>query len=460
VKQFTCIVFLLILLAIAPGFALCNTTTVKSISSGTLHSLILLDDGTVYSCGYNANGQCGNGFAGDNVESYSRVPISNVTMISAGGFHSLALKDDGTVWAWGSNNYGQCGNDSVPAFYSPVRVEGISNVVMISAGPLFNLALKDDGTVWGWGYNYKGQLGDNILKKIVTPVQITGLSNIAKVFAEDGTSFAIDKQGSLWGWGNNIMEINGSQIIYGILDNDEINETRNPILVKDFTDVVSISFVGEHLFVIRKDGSVWAWGSAYNGRIGNNSANVKGLYDASVYVFDPVKVDGLKNVVQISCGSEHAIALEDDGTVWTWGSNDQGQVGRSGLFSTYIPGSVSLKGVKEISSGNSFCLALCNDGSVCAWGDNYYSEVGNGQHDLIVYNPVKVFTGQSQGNPGYVTQSPSPTQNSSGTINPSITPGEQGSDGIVASNLRLIGIVIMIIIGAGAIYVVYKRYIK
>ena len=68
---------------------------------------------------------------------------------------------------------------------------------------------------------------------------------------------------------------------------------------------------------LKKDGTVWAWGSNANGRLGN------GTYITSL---TPVKVSILTGVEAIAAGGEHSMALKQDGTVWGWGSNVAGQV--------------------------------------------------------------------------------------------------------------------------------------
>jgi hypothetical protein len=66
------------------------------------------------------------------------------TRISAGAYHSLALKFDNTVWSWGYNAYGQLGDGTTDASTTPVQVSGLSQVTAIAAGGYFSLARKSD----------------------------------------------------------------------------------------------------------------------------------------------------------------------------------------------------------------------------------------------------------------------------------------------------------------------------
>jgi alpha-tubulin suppressor-like RCC1 family protein len=74
---------------------------------------------------------------------------------------------------------------------------------------------------------------------------------------------------------------------------------------------------------IKNDGSVWVWGeSNVSGVFGNGE---KG--QAAVNSKLPAQVKGLKEVASIAAGSDHALAVTKDGTVWTWGDNTDGQLG-------------------------------------------------------------------------------------------------------------------------------------
>ena len=72
--------------------------------------------------------------------------------------HGVALKDDGTVWTWGYNSNGQLGDGTEKNKNAPVRAGELGNIVDMNAGLYHTVALEDDGTVWTWGKNEHGQL--------------------------------------------------------------------------------------------------------------------------------------------------------------------------------------------------------------------------------------------------------------------------------------------------------------
>jgi alpha-tubulin suppressor-like RCC1 family protein len=79
--------------------------------------------------------------------------------VSAGSEYNIALRSDGTLWSWGFNGNGQLGIGDNTAFDFPVQVGTATDWSDIACGSFHVLALKTDGTLWAWGLNSNGQLG-------------------------------------------------------------------------------------------------------------------------------------------------------------------------------------------------------------------------------------------------------------------------------------------------------------
>ena len=92
-----------------------NTDDVKEIYCGGGHTFILKNDDTLWGCGYNRDyGQLG---LGDNIDrnTFTQITdddIDNIKSVYCGGDHTLILKNDGTLWSCGKNSYGQIGRAS------------------------------------------------------------------------------------------------------------------------------------------------------------------------------------------------------------------------------------------------------------------------------------------------------------------------------------------------------------
>ena len=139
-------------------------------------------------------------------------------------------------------------------------------------------------------------------------------------------------------------------------------------------------------YALLEDGTVVAWGLNNSGQLGNGplAANgVLGRYPKPSIT--PVRVTGLKDIVQIAAGSKHAVALRQDGTVMAWGLNRDGQLGNGTRDNAWSP--VEARGVDRVVAiaagmasfaGNSFSGAVRDNGSVWTWGSGASGVMGNG----------------------------------------------------------------------------------
>lgn len=369
-------------------------TGVTAITAGSYHTLALKKDGTVWAWGENADGELGNGtytnssvpiqvsgltgvtaIAGGEFSSLALkadgtvwswglldAPIGNVPKVVsglagviaiAGGFdHALALQSDGTVWAWGDNSFGQLGvGPSVQTYGMLVQVSGLSGVVAIAAGYSYSLALANDGTVWGWGDDIFGQLGNGPYHGGPVPAQVTSVTGVAAIAAGDAYALALKSDGTVWVWGYD-----------SDFGNTETSNANVPMQLTGLAGVTAIAAGSYHGLAMKGDGTVWGVGADYDGQLGN------GTY--SNYFVTPVQASGLTGVISVAARFNHSLALKSDGTVWSWGDNDTGELGNGARASSNLPVTVSsLPGVVAIAAGQTDSLALKSDGTVWAWGD-------------------------------------------------------------------------------------------
>src|SRR5215216_3974736 len=210
------------------------------------------------------------------------------------------------VWGWGSNGAGQLGDCTTTDRYTPVKVSGLSSITDVAGGCNHSLAVKEDGTVWAWGDNYNGQLGDGTTTDRTTPVQVSGLSGVTNVAGGWRHSLALKNDGTAWAWGYNYS---------GELGDGTTTDRTTPVRVSGLSGVKDIAGGFQHSLALKNDGTVWAWGGNGYGQLG--SGNYFEYFRTT-----PGKVSGLNNVVSVSSGGVHSLAVKDDGTVWTWGRPD------------------------------------------------------------------------------------------------------------------------------------------
>ncbi len=138
------------------------------------------------------------------------------------------------------------------------------------------------------------------------------LTGVKQIINGDGAdTLVLKNDGTVWGWGNN----QGSELGIG---HPSYYETT-PVQAVGLTNVVSIAksknFNTSLAFAIKSDGTVWVWGSNQDGLFGN------GQTDSTTVYSTPIQQPGLTGFTSIAAGACHAVGLKADGTVWAWGSS-------------------------------------------------------------------------------------------------------------------------------------------
>jgi alpha-tubulin suppressor-like RCC1 family protein len=315
---------------------------------------------------------------GCNNDNFDDNVIITTPMVVAGFEHTVVLRSDGTVWAWGRNQEAQLGNGGRHNLFTPVQARDLDKVIAIATHKIHTLALRNDGTVWAWGWNGEGQLGSDVGCRL-TPVQVPGLNNIIAIDAGMLFSIALRNDGTVWTWGRNSQ---------GQLGDGSTYDRTPPSQILSLNNIIAISGGHEHVLALRNDGTVWAWGRNNQGQLGD------GTYGDENNRLTPVQVQDLNNVTAIAAGGYYSVALTQDGTVWTWGHNNSGQlgIGTGGdendrqIVPVQVP---NLNNIITIAGGHEHTIALCNDNTGWAWGKNSEGQLGNSS-TVDSYIPIQV----------------------------------------------------------------------
>ena len=140
--------------------------------------------------------------------------------------------------------------------------------------------------------------------------------------------------------------------------------------VNGLTGITAIAGGGSQSFALKDDGTVWAWGWNPNGELGNGTTTASTI---------PIQVSSLTNITAISGGAFHALAMRNDGTVWAWGSNVFGQLGDGSNTDSHVPVQLSaLSSTIAVAAGYQHSLARKNDGTGRSWGNNGAGALGDG----------------------------------------------------------------------------------
>ena len=416
-------------------------------SSNSKHVLALMEDGSLYAWGYNSWGQLGVG-DNENRNTPAKVNLNGkvVDIYSADGSY-LALMEDGSLYGWGNNSDGELGVGDKVNRNTPTKVTGISGKIKKIIMSTYNVytssyALMEDGTLYGWGSNNAAQLcnlldpvtpkkimdssldpviatdiaagygslflftqdkgeytcGKNNFRQLGTdyvsggdmrhPAPTTASINnqIARLFIFDGFVYGILKNNMLFSWGRN-EKASGTYPF--MLGRDATWGPQHPDQVPNISGNVADIIVAydnhrlNAIYAVMDDGSLYAWGFNGNGALG-----IGNIFEVQT----PQKVNGINGKVKkIFPFYQGILALLEDGSLYSWGKNNAGQLGVGDKVDRNTPTKVNINGkIVDIIIHNYYSvLALLDDGSLYAWGKNDAGQLGVG--DKVDRNtPTKI----------------------------------------------------------------------
>ena len=346
----------------------------------------LFREGNLFTWGGNAYGQLGtNDTAGRNTPVTTLSGGTNWKQVSGSVYNNAAVKTDGTLWTWGHNSYGTLGTNDTTHRNTPVTTfaGGTNWKQVIVGGVGFHIAaIKTDGTLWVWGYNNNGQLGINDTTNRNTPVQIfAGGTNWKQVSGGSSHTAAIKTDGTLWVWGYNNNGKLGT--------NDTTNRLTPVTTFAGGTNWKQVSAGTFHCSTIKTDGTLWTWGGNAYGQLGINDTTNRNT---------PVQVFGNHtNWKQVASGYAHTAAIKTDGTLWTWGRGNLGQLGTNDGTARATPVTTFAGGTnwKQVSAEFYYnTAAIKTDGTLWAWGRTLNGTLGLGINSSTNREtPVTTFAG-------------------------------------------------------------------
>uniref|UniRef100_A0A671LU18 Probable E3 ubiquitin-protein ligase HERC4 n=1 Tax=Sinocyclocheilus anshuiensis TaxID=1608454 RepID=A0A671LU18_9TELE len=343
---------------------------VRDVGCGRRHSVFLLEDGTVYTCGCNDLGQLGHDKARKKPEQVMSLDAQNIVSVSCGAAHTLALNDKGQVFAWGLGSDRQLGLSNIEdCIRIPRTVKSLSelHIAQVACGYCHSLALAR-GQIFSWGQNKYGQLGLGMQgASVSSPQVIQSLQGVpfAQISAGGAHSFGLTLSGAVFGWGRNKF----GQL--GLSDNDD---RYFPALLKTLRSqrVVYVCCGEDHTAVLTKEGGVFTFGAGGYGQLGHNTSN---------HEVNPRKVFELMGnvVAHIACGRQHTLAfIPSSGKIDSFGLGGNGQLGTRSTCNRISPAPVKgyLTGLCISEAEQSFCVKR-----IYAGGDQSFAHYALPQDD-------------------------------------------------------------------------------
>lgn len=297
-------------------------TGIQAVTAGERHTVFLMGDGSVKTFGLNDKKQLCLG-ATDTTDRNTPTNIASLTsvkQIASGEYHTVFLMEDGTVKTCGDNTYGQLGHGDKTARGTPTSLSDISGVKAIAAGDTYTLLLMNDNSVKNFGRHHYGQLGhgNTDLSDRTSPTDLTACcSNVKQIAAGEYHTLFLLNDGTVKSVGNN------SDGQLGLSSDDPVH--YNPMAISGLSQNVSqvISGAGSfHSLMIMADKTVMSFGWNQFGQLGLGT-------NGGPDITSPQAITGLSNVKQAAASYMHTLLLFEDGTVKSFGYGSYGQLGHN-----------------------------------------------------------------------------------------------------------------------------------
>ncbi|MCL2322933.1 MAG: Ig-like domain-containing protein [Oscillospiraceae bacterium] len=337
--------------------------------------------------------------------------FNSVLDYATGSDFSVVIDENGDIFSWGSNEYGQLGNGTTEFKLEPNRIftaddgDILPKFSKIDAGFGVVLAIDIHGDIWVFGNNETGQLGignDNM--NIYRPYKVTvsnkgsALPKFANVRTDYLTSFAIDTNGDLWAWGDeysdapekidgisNIKDVAiGNKVFYALDNFGKLYNLSNGIEIKtnsgnDLPIINQVSLCDDSLLILDENGKLW---KIKNDILEFEESEISFGVDEDVTVVLPKFIFLSKKSV-----------IDEEGNIWSIRGSD--------LPTKIKPEDEKTKFISidtSLNHGNSFTLALDNNKYIWSLSNNSNIIKAIGRQDESLEEPILVYSNEVEDN--------------------------------------------------------------
>ncbi|XP_019885490.2 secretion-regulating guanine nucleotide exchange factor-like isoform X3 [Camponotus floridanus] len=351
---------------------------IRKIVGGAGHTLILDTDGRIYSCGLNDKGQTGN----DNTEQRNVLTFEKIHALEhkividvcCGWDSSAALTRDGELYVWGSNRYGQLGLDHIvfPTISQPHKISIGEKIRCISMGLRHTAIVTENREVYICGANNRGQLGLINPKTMKPYILLDTFTKVPELILRENI------ENVACGQYHTVIMAKNQKDIYNIHVFGDNKHGQLGFCPKTFSEMrlwqpiciplpdiqldmpIQIHAGWSHINILN-NGIIFSWGRNDYGQLGHLLSNSRNEISIKEELYH---IKHIPRIVQLSAGSEHNVALTDDGAILCWGWNEHGNCGNGNTENVLKPEFLSISSNSAgvlVGAGTGHSFAVIKD---------------------------------------------------------------------------------------------------
>ena len=269
----------------------------------------------------------------------------------------------GILFSFGNNSHNETCHDNYNYLTLPRLIFKLKNKIIkkIYCGWEHNIIIDNKNEIYAWGNNISNQCGKEIKNKIdeicKEPINLSLINNgITAKMASCGNehNLILTFNGEVYGFGHNDDGVLGfkedvkiykfKKITFSENNNNNLLDSNHNSNNNNNIKIISISSGTVHNMALSSDGSVYSWGSAQGGQLGLSEIYLTSNHRDKFYISSPTKIPTLpNNISKISCGEAHSLALTNQGMVYSWGFGSNGQLGLGFCEDSFEPGKGMVK---------------------------------------------------------------------------------------------------------------------
>lgn len=312
------------------------------------------------------------------------------SMLCADGAHILALDSSGNVWTWGSNHRGESipAKDEPRILVPEIAFE---NALFIAAGQQFSMAIDENSSLYAWDDNREKQVFVSADEKVLLPTLL--MENVLYADACDTLAACVTKNGECYFWGggmdqtllseNTVKCEVGKDFAVWLTKDGQVYEYSSGKSKRMLENAKDISASGESRYALTDDGTLYAWGaSTSDGRLA--------MAGGTKHVETPEPICKNTNISSLNAGLTLSGFLTEANELHLWGTlysyasvlDEAGTVQAAlvdGALLSYGSEPIRLyENVKSVAIGDAFIALLLASGDVYTWGSNDHGQLGTG----------------------------------------------------------------------------------
>jgi alpha-tubulin suppressor-like RCC1 family protein len=362
---------------------------ILEVTAGVSHACALTRTGDVWCWGANDSGQLGHRTCTTKCPAGKVEGVTSAIHVSAGNGFTCAVLGTGAVHCWGRNAARELGRPTTTTCGMnacdpvPDAVIGVSGAAQVSAGGKYACARTSAQEVFCWGDNTYGQLGTGDMMAPASPKPVAGFGKAVDVSAAlvGANTCAVASTGSVWCWGMNTYGGTGHMPGMGdVMSTDNQPCSPSPALVQNLASASSVDTGDLGACAKLVSGDFWCWGYDGLGCLGRSDST------SPPVALPPAPVVILQHLALFSMRYSHACGVDAAGSAWCWGQSGIGALGPEKTAPAACDQMVAcqrqaqdtgLGSVAAIETGLGLTVALRDDGTVFTWGEDDVGQLGH-----------------------------------------------------------------------------------